>query len=356
MPAMPRPWEYTPMRRRVMQAVLCALLALTVVMAWGVGRSRSGTLAVTLGEAKSYPFPVLSLSIRFPKDWTVSARPSLSRSAMVTTEKKRSDETGRGRQIIVAEVALADDQAAPTPEEFAASEPEATEHPTVIGRVDFLGTSGVLVEVPIGTERDDEGRVRKPELYACTVLSASHVAVTVRLTGPMFFGPGDADLVRSVAQSLKPISSATRPAAAALEDPADAVHVKIKSADGSVQTSMQPGGPWVCEISSPSGRGHCTLRQTTGEWPGKIVLRFMRFDRMELLSVSNGSVRIETALDQNQPELTRLGGGQAAEMPYDSAYAMSVKPKRGFLEVTLPSAILAKDAPLEIRWTNDGGK
>jgi hypothetical protein len=197
----------------MMQGVLCAILGLTVLLAWWVGHTRGRALAVTLGDPAGYPAAHPMLSIRFPKGWTVVTHGRSSPWSAVGQEQGQSEESAP-RIIIVSESRLSGEDLAMTSDEFASNELAGRERAAPQGRLDFLGGSGVIIEVPAQLQQDDDGTVRRIDagLYAFTVNPKSRIAVAVKLSGPSAFAPGDYDLLRSVAQSLKPISSATRPA------------------------------------------------------------------------------------------------------------------------------------------------
>jgi hypothetical protein len=344
------------MRRRVMQAVLCALLGLTVALAWWVGQARGRSLAVKIGEARDFasPYPYVSLSVRFPEGWVASTRRMPSHWSVVAEEQKSDDNSSR-RMISVAEYPLPADAQAQTPEEFATSDLGPREHLVRPGKIDFLGNPGVLIDVPPQIERDDDGSVRRGvgELYACTILPASHMAVTVRLLGPLAFAPADFDIVRSVAQSLKPIPSKGRPGNLPPDDQAEVVQVRIKRTDGEYKSAMEPGGVWVCEITSPKERGKVRLELHGDQWPRKIAFRFLHFTALDEFTVKNDAVRLYTSLNGN-PELSRIAAdGTPSEIPYDVAYATPVANKKGYIEVTLPQAIVADSQWVEVHWANE---
>jgi hypothetical protein len=196
----------------MMQGVLCAILGLTVLLAWWVGHTRGRTLAVTLGEPAGYPAAHPMLSVRFPKGWTVVTHGRSSPWSAVAQEQGQSEESAP-RILIVSESRLSGEDLTMTSDEFANNELAGRDHPPG-SRLDFLGGSGVIIEVPAQLQQDEDGMVRRIDagLYAFTVNPKSRIAVAVQLSGPSAFAPGDYDLLRSVAQSLKPISSATRPA------------------------------------------------------------------------------------------------------------------------------------------------
>jgi hypothetical protein len=197
----------------MMQGVLCAILGLTVLLAWWVGHTRGRALAVTLDGPAGYPAAHPMLSIRFPKGWAVVTHGRSSPWSAVAQEQGQSEESAP-RVISVSQRRLSGEDLTITSDEFANNELTGRERPSPRGRIDFLGAPGVIIEVPAQLEQDDDGTVRRidAELYAFTVNPTSRIAVAVKLSGPSAFAPGDYDLLRSVAQSLKPISSATRPA------------------------------------------------------------------------------------------------------------------------------------------------
>jgi len=190
---MARPWEYTPMRRRMMQVVLCGVLALSTLLAWLVVRQHHKILVPTQWQTKTFA----GYSVQVPAGWRIS----VERDGRDTRAKLDEPHPYllSERSLLLVQRRL---RSYVTPEELAADLEERAQ-PEMLQPLDFLGQKGFLVQVP--QEEVIEGqtaRMYAPRLFAVAVFPTRY-AIVIELRGPHHFTSADIDLLKTVAKSMK---------------------------------------------------------------------------------------------------------------------------------------------------------
>ena len=180
-----------------MQVVLCAVLGISVLIAWLVQRQRTAALLPPLGETRRAG----ALYVRLPRGWVLKT----GKGGVVEAQESRANSTIT-RLIILRQVTLEDDRTLPDAADFAA-ERLTRGSPEDFEKFDFLGRPGVLVDVPAQVESDGfQVHVRPARLEAFAVLP-SHLAVELVMTtsgetGLQDFDAADIELFKNVAASL----------------------------------------------------------------------------------------------------------------------------------------------------------
>jgi hypothetical protein len=198
---MPRSWEYTKARKIAMQAVLCAVLLVSVLFAWTISRQHEAQITPAQFETRTFS----NLAVDVPKDWEVLPSTDstlrvlemhgllgVNRGITIRVESLRRSSTATAKQIAVATLG-----------ELLGDQP--------IEPVDFLGQHGVLVEIPSHAEY---GTMRAATLFACVILPSRQV-VTVEVAGMHLISKSDRQLFLRLLSSMKLTAGAGDTVAAA---------------------------------------------------------------------------------------------------------------------------------------------
>ena len=199
---MPRPSEYTPTRRYLMQAIMTAILGGTIVLAAVVGAQVRRTHRVDLsGDV----FTAQDVSVRLPDKWQhrkVSDDPTIVVRA-VEPGVTRGDESG-SRYVDVRVERL---PAPRSPMQFLISQVDLSgvdprdrvTSDDAFEAIDMAGRTGVMLSFERGTRRRRSG-MRK-DVVAAVVLPSMR-AVVVHLQGPGEADAYDLAVVREIAANL----------------------------------------------------------------------------------------------------------------------------------------------------------
>jgi len=180
-----------------MQVVLCAALGVTIVLAWWVCQLHAAALSVKLGDPQ--PIPEVGLVGRLPVGWTKKTGETLGKVALTEPKSKY-----RVQRTLTLRVWPLNESEHHTIEEIASD--FTKDRPSlVVRKLDFLGTTGILLEYPTEHRESEAGEpmIVPPQILACTITPGPiRWVVTVRLDEQSSLVPADFDLVEAVAKSL----------------------------------------------------------------------------------------------------------------------------------------------------------
>lgn len=188
--------EYTPARRRAMQALMWVIFAATYAGAVALVHARTEALRVTLTPTITEG----DLLFRLPAGWATE-RHKQRGLLILAAEPGGTDRVHRILQIMY--------RVEPGPLTATEVMARGSERPLRIHPFTFKNLGqGVSWETPGGIiDEEDDQRVVLPRLYACVVAprskhSSKFAVIVVDLTGLTTFGPSSVNLLQSIADSL----------------------------------------------------------------------------------------------------------------------------------------------------------
>lgn len=141
--------------------------------------------------------------------------------------------------------------------------------------------------------------------------------------------------------------------------------VTTRKADDTVRV-QEDGGKVTFVVNSPSGIGNATVERTEDKWPEAVTLK-LHLQGLESLTISNGKMKLQGAVSNQDGKVqVRLWKDDKEAEPLDSKSpfwmeirlvgadgkpAKEIPLKDGFLEMTLPKALLeGEPKSLTVTW------
>src|SRR5581483_5223324 len=195
---MPRPQQYTPARRFMMQGIMWVILGATVGLAALVSHQRRSSIDVKLDDLKEYR----GVSVQLPRGWEISKKADPMSAVLVSaTEKKSSDEDEGPRVVRIVRETLPSYR---DPFEYAAARLGHIGQSSQTGKnyVTIAHSQGeMLYQVRITMRNIAQMQVSK-SICAATVTPSGR-GLAVELDGDGEISESDIDLVKRIAGSIK---------------------------------------------------------------------------------------------------------------------------------------------------------
>jgi hypothetical protein len=193
----------------MMQAVLCAGLSLSIVLASWVGLSRARALDVRLGSLQKFPNPVRNVDLRLPPDWPTEIRTvelaspgerQLPAAILEAMEPEVHFGARRNLHVCVSPAFVKDNGTFDTADEVLEGLVKRA-HGTK-SRFDFLGQPGVIAKYPAQI-RSGEAEEIPALVVACVVIPGPRpMACTIWLDGLSTLSTADIHVLEKVAASV----------------------------------------------------------------------------------------------------------------------------------------------------------
>ncbi len=191
--------------------MLCASLGLTTALAWWVGHVRAAAQMVVLGQPQTFANDVLPIEVCLPPltNWALEETNGNGFSVLDISEETSRYGTHRSIQLWLVRADVTGEPPL-TLRQFA--DQQARGRSAIgVSQLDFLDTSGIVVEYPVEYRGKSAGRFQASPamLVACAMVQKPiPTIVCLQMDSLTEFTPTDHELIQLLAKSLSLVNPA----------------------------------------------------------------------------------------------------------------------------------------------------